>query len=391
MQEAVGLFDPVQAAEREELVRYCARFTGDAHAAEDLAQQTLLEAWRHERELRDPASRRAWLFRIARNTCVSWARGRRREASRLVSAGGADPNAPGPLERTADDFDIELELERRDLVELLDRALAMLPPEARAVLAHRYVEESPQAEMAARLGITEGAVEARLHRGKLALRRILSTELADEALAHGLISRADGGWEGTRIWCPACGRRRLEGWFRPAEGKLYMRCPGCSHSGAHLIHSKLGDGFRDVRGYKPAVSRVLGVIHDLFRVRGRDGTAPCPACGEWLPVRRGTPPWVPPRYADPESIYVRHAGCGGYDAETWYSLTLSLAEARRFWREHPRMRFLREREIEFAGSPAVVTGFESLDGAARLEVVSLRDTLEVVSIDGAAAGLPEDG
>ncbi len=93
---------------------------------------------------------------------------------------------------------------------------------------------------------------------------------------------------------------------------------------------------------------------------------------------------MPARFANPESIYLWHPQCGGYDSETWHSLTWSLPQARAFWRENPRMRFLPEREIEFAGSSTVVTGFESVTGSARLEVVSLRDTLEVMSIYGGA-------
>jgi DNA-directed RNA polymerase specialized sigma24 family protein len=41
------------------LVRYCARFTGDAFVAEDLAQQTLLEAWRKSETLYSRQVRRA--------------------------------------------------------------------------------------------------------------------------------------------------------------------------------------------------------------------------------------------------------------------------------------------------------------------------------------------
>ena len=103
-----------------------------------------------------------------------------------------------------------------------------------------------------------------------------------------------------------------------------------------------------------------------------------------LPLRRGDPPWVPVRYRNTQSIFIWCAKCEFGDSETWHSLTWSLPEARAFWREHPRMRFLPEREVEVAGSPAVVTGFESITGPARLDAVMLVDTLEVVLINGRA-------
>ncbi|HEV2124319.1 MAG TPA: RNA polymerase sigma factor [Chloroflexota bacterium] len=370
------------SASRDLLLRFCTRYTGDPVAAEDLAQQTLLEALEHRHELRNPESYRSWLFGIARNQCRLWARSRGREVLGLSDPDDFDPGLAGGYRWQASDIDLQLDLERDDLARLLDRAMALLPAETRAALVERYIRESPQAEIAKRLGLTEGAVEARLHRGKLALRRLLTTELSDEAVSYGLVQPKDAGWQTTRIWCPGCGKHKLEGWLRPREGKLDMRCPGCSSRRGHFIHSRLGTGLQDVRTYRPAVTRVLGVIDVMFRARAKDGAAPCPVCGAWLPIATGIPPWVPSPYADPNSIYLWHPGCGGADSETWHSLTWSLPEARNFWREHPRMRFLPEREIEVAGSPAVVTGFESMTGGARLEVVALRDSLRVLSVNG---------
>jgi RNA polymerase sigma-70 factor (ECF subfamily) len=370
----------VLMSERAALVRFCARYTGDRDAAEDLAQQTLLHAWQHKHQLKDSQARPGWLLSIARTQCLMWARRQGRELRRVVALDGAGEGAAH--DQVACPGDLELALERDDLLRLLDHALALLPPDMRDMLVRRYMDEAPQAELAARLGLTEGAVEARLHRGKRALRRVLVTELGEEAVAYGLIPASAAGWEETRVWCPGCGQRRLEGWLRPAEGKLFMRCPDCSRAGAHFIHAKMGDGLRDIRGYKPAVTRVLRSIHTMFRVRASDGATPCPACGQWLPIARGEPPWVPSQFVDPESIYLWHPGCGGYDSETWHSLTWSLPAVRAFWAAHPRMRFVPPREVEVAGSPAVVTGFESVASAARLDVVTLRDTLEVVRIDG---------
>lgn len=384
-------FDAATALGRVGLVRLCARLTGDADAAEDLAQETLYEAWRNAHKLRDPDRRPQWLAGIARNVCRRWSQRRGKEFSlRAHTEWRLDPLS---MEELADPaFDPEVELDRDELANLLDRAMALLSPDNRTALVQHYIEEMPQSEVAVRLGLTENAVELRLRRGRRALRRVLTTELSRDAISFGLVRPDTEGWEQTRVWCPGCGEHRLEGWLRPSEGKLYMRCPGCSSGDAHFIHSHLGEGLKDIRTYKPAVSRVLGVIHEMFRVRAEGGAARCPGCREWLPITRGAPPWVPPRYADPRSIYLWHPRCGGADSETWHSLTWSLPEARRFWKENPRMRFVPEREVEFDGSPAVVTALESVTGTARLEVVSLRDTLEVVRINGnRPAGRAQDG
>ena len=361
------------------LLRFCMRFTKDRDAAEDLVQQTLLEAWRHEQQLRDPRARRSWLFSIARNMCLMWARGHNRERDRSVALpADQQPAEAGP----GDDFDLEIDLEREELARLLDRALALLPAATREVLIGRYVEEMPQAEVAARLGMTEGAVEARVQRGKLALRRILVTDLSDEAIAYGIIPAEHAGWEQTRIWCPGCGQRRLEGRFRPERGELFLRCPGCSRPGTFYIGARLGADLSDLRTYRPALSRVLQSIDFKYRQCMTDGMVVCLGCRQWLPIHRGRPPWAWSSPEVPDTTFVWCPRCGHENTETWHSLTWSLPEARRFWRDHPRMRFLPVREIEAEGSPAVVTAFESLQSASRLEVVMLRDTLTVLRVNG---------
>jgi RNA polymerase sigma-70 factor (ECF subfamily) len=165
-------------AERARLVRLCARLTGDPDAAEDLAQDALVEAWRHEHALRDPAKRGPWLAGIARNVCLRWARQRTRATTPLVQrlADRRGPVWTPDDEWSIDPFDAEIELERHELADLLDRALGLLPPETRAVLVARYIEESPHAEIAARLGVTEAAAKMRCVRGLEAVREQLRAE-----------------------------------------------------------------------------------------------------------------------------------------------------------------------------------------------------------------------
>jgi RNA polymerase sigma-70 factor (ECF subfamily) len=191
--ENVAAWDLRLHAERARLVRLCVCLTGNSDAAEDLAQETLVEAWRHAHKLHDPSGREQWLAAIARNVCRRWLRAHGRERARRAYE-RLDTNAAEPVDGPADELDVEVDLERHELARLLDRALALLPPVTRQVLIESYVEESPQAEVAARLRLSEGAVAMRLHRGKLALRRVLATELAQEASAYGLVDEDMHGW-----------------------------------------------------------------------------------------------------------------------------------------------------------------------------------------------------
>ena len=78
--------------DRRRLVRLCGRLSGSYDAAEDLAQETLLEAWRHLEKLEDPDGYWQWLTALARNVCLRWGRKQGREAARhLGSAGEQDP------------------------------------------------------------------------------------------------------------------------------------------------------------------------------------------------------------------------------------------------------------------------------------------------------------
>jgi RNA polymerase sigma factor (sigma-70 family) len=177
----------VSASERTRLVRLCAAFTGDSDIAEGLAQEALAEVWSHRDRLTDPAGADRWPATIARNVCRRWLRHRGVEAAHVrrpargTGAAGAESGC-----RPADPLDIELQLKREDLAALLDRALAVLPPTTRSILLQDYVDELPQTAIAERLGLSDGAVAVRVHRGKLTLRRLLaSPEFRPLAVANG--------------------------------------------------------------------------------------------------------------------------------------------------------------------------------------------------------------
>jgi RNA polymerase sigma-70 factor (ECF subfamily) len=356
------------STERARLVRLCYRLTGSLDAAEDLAQETLYEAVRNAHKLHDGSGYARWLGSIARNVCLRWTSTRGRDAQRFLTP-DQDWDVP------ADDYDLDVELERHELVELLDRALALLPPESREVLVERYVRESPHAEIAERLGLTEAGVAKRLERGRLRLKRVLSTDLLHESASHGLAEKLYDDWQETDIWCPVCGKRRLLGLWT-LGGSRWLICKPCLDLPVSLYSNGGSAGlFRGVRGYRAAEFRMLEDHWRRFAhgIAGR--TAPCPSCGSLIPYRIGLDPLDPGHFA-----CVECERCGVRWQFKVDCQLLATPEGRRFWHEHPRIRRLPEREVEAGGVPAIVAGYESMTGQATIEGIFARDTFERIAV-----------
>src|SRR4051812_34436705 len=105
-------------AERRRVTRLCAFLTGDPEAAEDLAQETMLEAWRIRDRLVDPAGRRPWLNAIARNVCRRWRERHGRIRGHEVSS---DRPEAQPAAAYAGRDELADLLEREEIAELLER------------------------------------------------------------------------------------------------------------------------------------------------------------------------------------------------------------------------------------------------------------------------------
>jgi RNA polymerase sigma factor (sigma-70 family) len=368
------------------LARYCAYHSGDHDAAEDLAQETLVEAWRNHYKLRDLDKSKPWLAAIARNICQRWGRARGREAARLAE------NATMPQSESMDqlallpnEIDLERDLERGELIALLDRALALLPNETRVVLVTHYVEGLPQAEIAARLGLTENAIAVRLHRGRRALRQLLAEDLRQDIAEYGFIVPSTGGWSETRIWCPECGRSRLLARFDPAQGDLSIRCATCDNViDNHIVrhHSSLGL-FSGLKACKPALNRVMDWADGYYRGGLETGVARCMACGRPASVKVSdtTSSLDGPRDLHGVRLF---CSCQVENSCSIAGLALFTPEGRRFWREHPRIHGLPLREAEVFGHPAAIVTFASLNERAQLDIAFARDTLRILSISSSA-------
>lgn len=385
----------VSPAEHRYILRLCALLSGEREAAEDLAQETMLEAWRHQDALRDPTRRRAWLAGIARNVCLRWLRKQGQETARRIRPGSdqqTQENLFTQLEETlADDLDIEVELERKELVELLDRALALLPAETRLVLVKHYVEESPLAEVAAQLGANAHAVAMRLQRGKLALRRVLTTSMQQELAAWNLPTSGET-WEVTPLWCSFCGQQRLLGKRMSSEGELLLKCPACSPGADEVLSKNQIPALQGVKGYKPLQSRLRLWCHHYYRGGMGSGSIACQQCDHRLPLFIGffeqLPDWARRgdgtlRCAWQATDRVVGAVCPSCQRSSLISLeslVLALPESRQFLQTFPRIRTLPKEGVEIDGQRALVSRFQSVSNSATLTVISAEDTYEVLRI-----------
>src|SRR5919202_3203831 len=348
--------------ERARLVRLCARLTGNVDAAEDLAQETLLEAWRHSHKLRDPEGRDRWLAAIARNVCRRWAREQGRALPRLVRLDESCDYGDDFDEEPADDLDVDVELERHELVELLDRALRLLPTTTRRVLVERYVYDSPHAEIAARLGLSADAVSMRLTRGKLLLRRALTADLREEAMAYGFFDPATDCWQQTRIWCPQCGQHRLMARFPQPPGTVSFSCPAChpdpdmTGSDYRLTNAHFARLIGGLTRPRTILKRTAASTHAYYRKAIDERAAVCTNCGRPAQFRLSQHDDTPTLVTDPHLLYVQCTACGEITSSSFGGLMMSLPEVQRFCAEHRRIRtLLPQHEVEIAGHSALVT------------------------------------
>ncbi len=138
------------------------RIVGHREEARDVTQTVFLRAWEHL-DAYDPRYRFfSWLYRIAVNESLDAAARRRPGDSPLVDTRPALER--GPDGRLAD----------AESAAAVRRAIAALPPDARAVLVLRHYLECGYREMAEILGIPEKTVKSRLFTARERLRQALA-------------------------------------------------------------------------------------------------------------------------------------------------------------------------------------------------------------------------
>ena len=171
---------------RRELQVHCYRILGSLHEAEDMVQETFIKAWKRIEQYEGRASFRAWLYKIATNTCLDFLDSKR--SRRLLPPQvnpASDPQSPillptpeltwlepFPDEWLADTaaMNPEARYSQSESISLsFLTALQVLPARQRAVLILRDVLDFSAIETADVLELTVSAVNSALNRARKTL------------------------------------------------------------------------------------------------------------------------------------------------------------------------------------------------------------------------------
>jgi RNA polymerase sigma-70 factor, ECF subfamily len=180
-------FEALVEPHRAMLRLHCYRMLGSSNDSDDMVQETFIRAFRAQHTLRDPATARAWLHRIATNVCIDELARRPRRARGPELGPPADPDAP-PMARTPDaewlepapsawlsgvspegDSPAAQYTLKESIALAFVAALQVLTPPQRAVLLLRDVVGLSAAETAEALACSVSSANSTLHRARVAL------------------------------------------------------------------------------------------------------------------------------------------------------------------------------------------------------------------------------
>lgn len=172
-------------AHRRRIWGLCYRMTGDATAADDLAQDALERAIERAGQATDDRFE-GWLYRVASTTCLDYLR-RRKIETRAVTLVDPIDLAEAPF---ATEAGAEARLLRREDVRFaILTSLQSLSPEQRAVLVLRDVLDRSTQETAAALGLTPANVRVLLHRARVKLQEVHRVDSPDAPVDANVVER----------------------------------------------------------------------------------------------------------------------------------------------------------------------------------------------------------
>ncbi len=161
------------------------RFCGNAEEAEDLVQETFLQAFKNWERFEGRSRPSTWLYTIASRVCQRFHRKKSGEPDRIESLNELLPFAEAAMAVVPDDADGPLAQRIREEGRTrIEEAITRLPLNFRMPLVLKEIAGFSVAEIAEIQDVREATVKTRLHRARLRLRSALG-----EALPHREVPR----------------------------------------------------------------------------------------------------------------------------------------------------------------------------------------------------------
>ncbi|MDO8682377.1 MAG: sigma-70 family RNA polymerase sigma factor [Armatimonadota bacterium] len=155
------------------------RLVGDYDEAADLTQDTFVAAYRGYSRFRSECSVYTWLCRIAINNCKNRFRERDRRRQYEDAPFNGDDNLPAAT--ASDESAPHMAVERKELRERIEQAIAALPEDYKIVVVLRDMHAMSYQEIAEATELSIDNVKVRLSRARAMLRRKLEPYLANPA------------------------------------------------------------------------------------------------------------------------------------------------------------------------------------------------------------------
>jgi RNA polymerase sigma-70 factor, ECF subfamily len=167
-------FDELVARYRTRVFSMIYNMVHNEQDAWDLAQDSFVKAWKSIKRFRGRSSFYTWLYRVVMNVTIDWVRKKQvkpaaefNDATQLKEIDPASKTVP-----KADALPYET-MERSEIRERIDQAVAQLTPEHRAVILMKEIEEMQYHEIAEALGCSIGTVMSRLFYARKKLQNLL--------------------------------------------------------------------------------------------------------------------------------------------------------------------------------------------------------------------------
>ena len=186
------------------------RKIGDFHYAEEITQDTFLQAYKKLSTLKNPNQFAGWLYVIANRLCLNWMRKQKPAMQSLEGTSAAEAERFSYTHYVSEHRETEAAEHRSEIVKKL---LTRLPESERTVMTLYYLGEMPAKEIGKFLGVSVKTVHSRLHRARKRLQEkeelLISEVLGGVQLPASLIENITRQVADIKLIPPSAGKPLL--------------------------------------------------------------------------------------------------------------------------------------------------------------------------------------